>query len=51
MTAGDKPSQLDIVLIDAGLTVNFDNYKEKRNAVKAATRNDQKAKERELLKI
>ena len=32
-------------------TVNFDNYKEKRNAVKAATRNDQKAKERELLKI
>ena len=30
--------------------VNFDNYKEKRNAVKTATRNDQRAKENEIAK-
>ena len=30
--------------------VNFDNYKEKRNAVKTANRNDQRAKESEIAK-
>ena len=31
-------------------TVNFDNYKEKRNAVKSAARKDQRAKESEIAK-